>query len=291
MKVVGLHGIGNRFEGRETLASDWLPALNSGLVEAGCQPLPPEDFGTIFYGSVFRPSGGRGSGDPLEDLEWGRDLLWAWCNEAAQLAERNRLDADPNGEDPRIQSPEELRAGRARTPESLQALLRLISKSRFFRALGGDRVLVADLREVRLFLHDPDVKQEVLRRCEERLSHGTQVVIGHSLGSIVAYEALCKHPEWQIDTFVTLGSPLGIRRLVFDALAPRPEGAQGAWPHVRRWVNIADVGDIVALEKRLATCFGPVEDQAVYNGWKSHSVLHYLTARETGLAVARGLSS
>src|SRR5207249_10502663 len=70
-----------------------------------------------------------------------------------------------------------------------------------------------------------------LFRSEERISPATRVVIGHSLGSIVAYEALCKHPEWQIDTFVTLGSPLGIQRLVFDALVPRPEGGHGAWPH------------------------------------------------------------
>ncbi|MCC5664142.1 hypothetical protein LC653_09465 [Nostoc sp. CHAB 5784] len=45
----------------------------------------------------------------------------------------------------------------------------------------------------------------------------------------------------------------------------------------------------MALEKELAPYFGSVIDQLVYNGWESHDVRRYLTAKETGLAVATGL--
>ena len=47
----------------------------------------------------------------------------------------------------------------------------------------------------------------------------------------------------------------------------------------------------MALEKRLAPLFGNVMDQPVYNGWESHSVTRYLTAQETGRAVAEGLKA
>jgi hypothetical protein len=291
MKVVAVHGIGNRFVGRDVLVSGWLPALNSGLYEAGSAPVPAGEFGAVFYGSIFRPAGGRGADtEALGASEaWGRELALAWCEEAARLADKNRSNADPLGEDPRIQSPHELAQGRARAPESLQALLRMLSKTRFFRAIGPEKALIADLREVWLFLHDAAVKEQVLCRCEEQIDKNTRVVIGHSLGSVVAYEALCKHPEWRVHMLVTLGSPLGIRKLVFDALTPAPRRGQGSWPPVKRWVNIADEGDIVALEKKLATFFGPVQDQSIYNGWHSHDALRYLTARETGHAVAAGL--
>jgi hypothetical protein len=294
MKVVAIHGIGNRFEGRETLASRWLPALNSGLYEAGFESIRAEDFGPVFYGSLFRPAGGRGasSGSLGEGEEWGYELAFSWYEEAARLAKKNRGNTDPLGEDPRIQSQEELKGGRARAPKTFQALLRQLSKSRFFRAIGPERALVADLREVWLFLHNPMVKEAVLRRCADQIGQDTRVVIGHSLGSVVGYEALCRHPaELRVDTFVTLGSPLGIQKLVFDVLTPRPKAGRGVWPQVRRWVNIADTGDIVALEKKLSPYFGAVEDQRVYNGWKSHDAIRYLTARETGRVVGEGLES
>jgi pimeloyl-ACP methyl ester carboxylesterase len=119
-------------------------------------------------------------------------------------------------------------------------------------------------------------------------------VIAHSLGSVVAYEALCAHPEWNVQTLVTLGSPLGIPNLIFDKLTPRPENRKGAWPNIKQWFNIADSGDIVALQKSLAPYFGDgddrqIVDRLVYNGWQSHSVERYLTAKETGAAVATGL--
>jgi hypothetical protein len=61
----------------------------------------------------------------------------------------------------------------------------------------------------------------------------TRVVAGQSLGSVVAYEALCAHAaDRPVRTLVTLGSPLGIRHLVIDRRQPAPAGGVGAWPGV-----------------------------------------------------------
>ena len=78
-------------------------------------------------------------------------------------------------------------------------------------------------------------------------------VIGHSLGSVVAYEYLCRYQPASVELLVTLGSPLGIPNLVFDRLTPAPSSGAGAWPGaVADWVNVADPDDIVALRKHLA---------------------------------------
>jgi hypothetical protein len=295
MKVAVIHGIGNRFEGYETIAAAWLPAMNSGLREAGFPIIEKPDFTPIFFGSIFRPNEARGSETTLSanDEEWIREMLLEFNREAARLADLNRSDEDAKGEDPRVQSPGDSRRGeeltRGRTPQGLQAILKQLSKSRFFKALGPERLLLADLREVRRYLHEPEIKAAVLARFEECIHAETRVLVGHSLGSVVAYEGLCKHPEWKIRTLVTLGSPLGIRTLVFDALTPKPSNGRGAWPNVRDWVNIADKGDIVALEKELSDFFGPVEDVPIYNGWAAHDVRRYLTAKETGQAIGGGL--
>jgi hypothetical protein len=297
MKVAAIHGIGNRFEGFETIAAAWLPAMNSGLREAGFSVIAPSDFIPIFFGSIFRLSETRGNDFSLtgEDEEWVRQITLEFHREAARLARANEAGRDDKGEDPRIQPPGEWdyagELSRGRTPESLQAILRQLSKSRFFKALGPERLLLADLREVRRFLHDKPIKAGVLARFEGCIESGTRVLIGHSLGSVVAYEGLCRNPQWKIDTFVTLGSPLGIRNIVFDALTPAPANGRGVWPNVRRWVNIADRGDIVALEKNLSKFFGPVEDVPIYNGWAAHDVRRYLTAKETGRAIGEGLTT
>jgi hypothetical protein len=91
--------------------------------------------------------------------------------------------------------------------------------------------------------------------------------------------------------FVTLGSPLGIRNLIFEALDPAPQNGTGVWPPgIKQWVNIADSGDVVALVKDLASRFGPpVTDRLVDNGAKAHDATRYLTTRELGDAVAIGL--
>lgn len=145
---------------------------------------------------------------------------------------------------------------------------------------------------------DPQVRQAALDRVAAGIGEDTRVVVGHSLGSVVAYEALCAHPEWPVRALVTLGSPLGIRNLIFDRLVPAPTaegpgGARGAWPGVARsWVNVADAGDVVALVKDLRPLFGgQVACFLVHNGAHAHDVRPYLTAAETGAGIAAGLAA
>ena len=156
--------------------------------------------------------------------------------------------------------------------------------------MGGERAVLFLLKQVREYLHNAEMKQAIQQRVLEKVTPDTKVIIGHSLGSVVAYECLCAHPEWNVETLITLGSPLGMSPIVFESLTPVPESGKGGYPNVKRWINVADSGDIVALEKELAPRFGEIEDRLVHNGWESHSATRYLNAKETGNAIAMGLT-
>ncbi len=135
----------------------------------------------------------------------------------------------------------------------------------------------------------PDLRERIWSRIESVVTDETRVLVGHSLGSVVSYNALRRNPQWKVHTFVTLGSPLG-QRTVLDQLDPPIVEGQG-WPgSVQRWVNVAAVGDRAAAVPRLAAVFDDrVEDVAVDNGHRAHDPEPYLNAAATGAAVAAAL--
>jgi pimeloyl-ACP methyl ester carboxylesterase len=137
---------------------------------------------------------------------------------------------------------------------------------------------------------EPDLTERIRARFESVLTDDTRVVVAHSLGTVVAYRALANGLDRNVNTFVTLGSPLGTD-MVFNGLKPAPVDGKGAWPgNVRRWVNVAAVGDKAAENARLAERFGPtVEDRLVDNGHRAHDPEPYLNNPVTGLAVADAL--
>jgi PGAP1-like protein len=295
MKIVMIHGIGQTYLGGPQILSKWVPALLSGLVEAGGPRISEQDCTAVGYGAIFRPRGQRGIVEATaQNLEaWEQDMLVEWWREATRLSELNRPANDKTGEDPTLQGPSF--KGRARVPKVAQRALEQVARSRFFRAIGTPDLVLRFLRQVRLFLNDAEIKSAILARVNATVTPATRVLIGHSLGTIVAYEALCSNPDWRVHTLLTLGSPLAVPELVFDRLTPRPQNGCGVWPNVQHWINIADDGDIVALVKALAPYFpvptnASLTDFIVYNGWASHSAERYLSTREAGQAVATALA-
>jgi hypothetical protein len=285
-RVVCVHGLGQQREVENTLHLQWAPALCGGIQLAG-GGLAERDVRCAAYGDLFRPPGRPlAVGDPLirvEDLnEFERDMLADWWSEAARS-------------DPGVIAPDTRTL--ARTPAGVQAALRALSGSRFFAALG-QRVLLGDLRQVRDYMCKPEVRQKARQRVAKAVEDDTRVLVGHSLGSVVAYEALCANPDWPVRVLITLGSPLGIANLIFDQLQPTPRSAKdvgssprGHWPgEGRAWTNIADSADVVALVKDLRPAFGPnVDGWIIDNGAHAHDVKPYLTAVETGQAIFAGL--
>ncbi|MFE0774488.1 hypothetical protein [Streptomyces sp. NPDC058861] len=280
-RVVLVHGIAQHVKGPETTARAWLPALNDGLRLSGADALPPQDVSVAFYGDLFRPSGHRALGEPpltasdvLPGLE--DDLLLSWWRGAA--------DAEPRVPGPDVPA-------RLRTPRVVQRALNALSHSSFFTGLS-ESAMIGSARQVRRYFDDAEIRHAAGDRLARAVTPDTSLVIAHSLGSVVAYEGLCARPHLHDLALLTLGSPLGVRGMVFDRIRPAPQGGRARWPvPVKRWTNIADSGDAVALVKELAPAFGSrIQDVTVHNGSRAHDVQPYLTARETGLAIAEALA-
>jgi hypothetical protein len=288
--VVCVHGIGKQLAGDQSLLAEWLPALRDGLTRANAGgELQDTHVGMAFYGDLYRPPGQLLTvGDPhyrAEDVQDGieSDLLLAWWRAAA--------DTDPQVVPPGADT-------LAGAPGSVQAALRAISRSRFFAGLAL-RALLFDLKQVARYLTDPELRSAARTRVTALIDPDTQVVIGHSLGSVIAYEALhilhsnsAHGAGHQVRALVTLGSPLGIQNLIFERLQPPPTGGHGAWPGGPglAWTNIADISDVVALVKDLRPLFGrQIASGLVDNGPHAHDARAYLTDRLTGTAIAAGL--
>jgi len=92
-----------------------------------------------------------------------------------------------------------------------------------------------------------------------RAGGGPFVVVAHSQGTMIAYCVLME-PEFRdldVALFVTLGSPLGITEVqdyIRDLTGARTLVVP---PNARRWVNVCDPLDPVALDKDLSNEFGP----------------------------------
>ncbi|MFJ8926516.1 hypothetical protein ACIRLA_08080 [Streptomyces sp. NPDC102364] len=277
-RIVAVHGIGQQVLGEAALLKDWWPALRDGLGRSDGPRVAQDDVVMAFYGDVFRPPARTlavgvppyTAADIAPGLE--SELLMAWWAEAART---DTAVVAPDADDTL-----------ARAPRSVQAALRALSRSRFFSAIVL-RSMVADLKQVGAYLTDPQVREAVRARVTAGIDGDTRVVVAHSLGSVVAYEALCALPDHGVRALVTLGSPLGIP-MVFERLQPQP----GRWPGGAHlvWTNIADDGDVVALVKDLRVRFGEqVRGSVVHNGAHAHDVVPYLTAEVTGTAIGQGL--
>ncbi|MGW1787290.1 hypothetical protein ACWCQQ_50910 [Streptomyces sp. NPDC002143] len=152
-------------------------------------------------------------------------------------------------------------------------------------------------REVATYLADIDsparaaVREEVAARIAR---HRPRVVLAHSLGTVVTYEALHAHPELQVELLVTMGSPLALPHGVFDRLIPAPTGAPPARFGLRpagvaRWVNIADPGDPVAIPPHLARAFTGISEDLtdpIHPTFGFHHAKNYLSCKATAATLA-----
>jgi hypothetical protein len=110
------------------------------------------------------------------------------------------------------------------------------------------------------------VRELVKAPLRQMFAAGDRVLlIGHSLGSVIAYDALWEltHVEkltGKVDLFLTVGSPLGMRFVQDRLLGFR--NPERRFPHnIRRWVNIAAHGDLTALDPVIRDDFLPMLEQ------------------------------
>lgn len=255
-RVVLVHGAFHELWGPNRLAARWAPALLDGMWAAGI------DTGSITPETVRAA---------VAVAFWG-DLF----RPAPQAPGQRPADGDDDLDTADLVAG--LREHGSAAVEQMSRTVAEATQARTAKLLGS-------------YFTDPLVRRRVHGRVARHLTPDTEVVVAHSMGTVIAYEALCANPDVEIAAFVTLGSPLGNPGLVFDLLDPPPRDGRGVWPGgVRTWTNIAAEGDLATLAApQLAERFGNVIDEYVFNGRHPHDIDPYLTAAATGRAVARGL--
>jgi hypothetical protein len=82
------------------------------------------------------------------------------------------------------------------------------------------------------------------------------LLFGHSMGSVIAYESLWQlsrelKSDVKIDLLLTTGSPLGQSIVQRHLLGSHREGRDRYPGNVKKWVNIAAIGELTAIDRVL----------------------------------------
>jgi len=259
--LIGVHGVGNHFAdiapsvASDRLATVWRGALESGYTGRLVDQL---SVSAAYYAHHLQEPGRQSNPEDIEDLP----------NEARVIACRwfDSWAVKPLGQQ-----------GIGTVP--LRQAIGMVSRYIGLDSRLAETFLAVFFREVAAYLDGNNTRRSAARYAVANAiasSRRPRAVLAHSLGSIIAYEALAAYPAIEVDVFVTLGSPLG---LFMDRLDPadgrRPQG-------VRQWVDVADRGDLIAVPRgAVAKQFaGVVHHPDVTVHWADfHLVRNYLGTR------------
>lgn len=157
----------------------------------------------------------------------------------------------------------------------------------------ADENMQLHLRDLRRYVtNDADIADATRRLLKLPLRAASQMgrpilLIGHSMGSVIAWDALWQMSresgdEVQVD-LLTLGSPLG-QRYIQTRLEGRGEKGARRYPvNIRHWVNIAAVGEMTAIDMVVGNDFGSmvaagltedIRDIEVFNYYRQQGVLN-----------------
>ncbi|MET8965225.1 hypothetical protein ABZX69_38145 [Streptomyces sp. NPDC004074] len=284
-RIVGVHGIRQSKTSKAQLTSDWSRALNRGLGELGRPDLPAGALELPHWTGLLARAANH-----LGPEENRFDAAVPLSREEVDFAAA-ALEEVVRQED--LDSVQQLELQTLGLPQIWPArLTRLVMAydRRFPR--GGGMFFVSAMREVRLYLHEPDLAERVRALVAEAFRAGTFVVIGHSLGSVIAYDLLRRGeiaPDRTagVRTLVTCGSPLtipSVRRGLNIA-----EGEPLKLPGDIAWVNVFDPGDFVTGGTGLSALSPEITDAEVDNGiGDPHSARRYLQTAQVAGVIADG---
>ncbi|WP_327328017.1 hypothetical protein OG735_39895 [Streptomyces sp. NBC_01210] len=216
------------------IGADWSRWVGRGLRKVDAALAPPGPIPVAYYSDCLFRGVRMGGEDPRRLTPFGQELLAAWIEEV-RLAEVGVAAAPlvPQG----------------RLTFALRSMVQWFTERFGQRSL---RIVSATVGELAAYF-DPESPAARLQ-AQDRVAtmlrcHRPRVLLAHSLGSVVAYETLSAHPDLEVDLFVTMGSPLAMRTVVFERLSPVPQGRGAKPPGAAAWVNIADRGDPVAVPR------------------------------------------
>jgi hypothetical protein len=251
VSIVITHGRSQEFGIGETLEENWTRALRQGLgdAHAAFAEAIPVDF--AFYGTLWRPDAAefdaagaeRGGGDTERAEEAPpTDLQVAIADELFAAA-----PAD----------------ARARTERfGWDTLARLVGN--LDGVLGVGKVaLKYFLEDIDRYFSDAGLRDKAIAKVVDTVGENSApvVLLAHSLGTIVAYDALRRHPELPVPGLVTFGSPLGLATV--RARLQETGGDLVYPPSVQHWANIYEKRDFVAAGIKLGPIYAAGDGRTI----------------------------
>jgi hypothetical protein len=272
MNLVLIHGRDQKGKNPEALKHQWLNALQIGLDKSGVQ-LPAKI-------KIFFPYFGDALDDLVRQLKTPlvEDVVARGSSqdtsEAAFRGELiNELAKNKGVKDVDILSNYAgVKERGVLNWEWVQAILKTLDKTPV-----GQSALDAFTRDVYVYLTVKAVRKQIDKIVDDSIPNEPCVLVGHSLGSVVAYNVLMntKHPI-QMSKFITVGSPLGLKAIKNHLDSPLKMPTP-----ISSWFNAFDERDVVALQPLNSANFDiqpPIENKADVNNHTSnrHGIAGYL---------------
>ena len=158
----------------------------------------------------------------------------------------------------------------------------------------ADEDVQLQLDDLRRYAKNEGDIAEIVRRAVKiplraAASAGRPILLyGHSMGSVIGYDSLWQlshepAEEVRIDLMLTTGSPLGQRLIQHRLKGFRKQGVERFPGNIRRWINIAAIGELTAIDTTLNNDFGEmirlglvedIEDLETYNYYRMNGVLN-----------------
>ncbi|MEU9272683.1 hypothetical protein AB0E04_45950 [Streptomyces sp. NPDC048251] len=273
-QLVFVHGIGG-LRDAETERRQWLKALATGVRAAGQPELVSAltqgwlaDVRFADYSDLFTAKGAQG-GVAGEELDPSEEQVLAGLLEAMVDELTEQFPPESGTRDARIIEQARHQLDEASSGNQGVGGLgrRLVWVTTTLLQLPGLRQGAQWANAQAFALHLSQVARYLSRRgdkaalgaavrsrvLEELDPVRPLVVVSHSLGTVVAYEALHEY-EGPVALWVTLGSPLALGGVVLQRLVPRPPSCP---ERVGVWLNFWDRNDIVVGRPRLADWIAP----------------------------------
>jgi hypothetical protein len=121
-----------------------------------------------------------------------------------------------------------------------------------------------------------DIRKLLKQRLRPLLEKNEPILlIGHSLGSVIAYDTL-----WELSyqeglhgkaDFLTIGSPLGMHYVQRRLMGMKENGKKSYPRLIRHWTNLSSEGDIIALERNFHDSFEEMIKQGLVKSIEDHN--------------------
>jgi hypothetical protein len=274
--IIGIHGLGNK-PPEDLLEKWWRLATEEGLefIDRSQKGIP---FKIVYWADILHP-------EPLDpDITYTEDALYL---DEPYINARDLSVPVENEFEIKLLGYIEGQIDKIFLNDDLTINFKNVTDS-FIRRYFQD--LAAYYGDTHTSVLDPDisVKEEIQKRLIKILNRYKKydiLLVAHSMGSIVAFDVLWKYSKkYNIDTFITIGSPLGLPVIVAKVFEEqkmvktrikKPHAPDSVFGN---WFNFSDLADKVALDHTLAKDYGAnslgvkPEDFSVVNNYQVNEI-------------------